>query len=601
MDKLLNWGKRQFYQIKKRILRLRLYQFLMITFHSIFSLAILIMVLISVIITGRITINNYVSYASQFLQDMQRNIESIMTNVEAYSRFILSEESIQLMLQTDSGDPAYNIRVRDAREEVTRLLLEQEYIESLSVYSMDGSGFTAGDGPSYSIDFSTWKSQDWYQDALDRKGNYLWGNAVFDGIRGRENRVIFCRVINKSDTMDGIGIMVCIMNSDYFFNMVEDVSETNIGNFYIYGEQGELFFGNLQTDENMHRQMERALAEMENTISSGRYGTYLITGYNEEHLGWKIICVGRLGTVLENQWAIFTVIILVFLLVIVLASYVYGRFAHGITRELQNLNEMMGRAEHQDFKEEIRIERIWEFVQLGEAYNRLMNRIDTLLNEVMQQKLNAKQAQLESLQAQINPHFLYNTLDCINWKAMTNHQMEISEMIQSLSMMFRFSLGNGEKEIELSKEIENVRNYLFLQKMRYEDNLVYLIDIPENVQKYRVMKFFLQPLVENSILHGLQPLTKKGYIGIAAEETDGVLIIQEWDNGIGIDEEQIARLLEGYTYDDNKKRQKHGIYNVNERLRLRYGEESALHFENRKKGGTKVTIRIRTEKLKLSV
>lgn len=168
--------------LKKWILGQRFYPLLMIIFNSIFFCAVLIMVLMSVVITGRITIHNRDSYASRFLQDMRQNITFVTTNVEAYSRFILSEESIQSMLLEDTASPTYKTLVRDARKEVTRLLMEQDYIESLSIYSLDGNGFTAGDGPSYSVDFSVWKEQDWYQEAFDKKGNYLWVHSSFDGI-----------------------------------------------------------------------------------------------------------------------------------------------------------------------------------------------------------------------------------------------------------------------------------------------------------------------------------------------------------------------------------------------------------------------------------
>ena len=162
-------------------------------------------------------------------------------------------------------------------------------------------------------------------------------------------------------------------------------------------------------------------------------------------MDWNYLCVGMVSAVLSSQWINILIVSLVSCLVIMIASYIYSRFSRGVTRELQCLNDIMERAEDQNFKEEIKIKRIDEFIQLGAAYNKLMNRIHVLINEVMREKLNAKQAQLENLQAQINPHFLYNTLDCISWKAMANDQTEIAEMIQCLSKMFRFSLGRGEK------------------------------------------------------------------------------------------------------------------------------------------------------------
>ena len=433
---------------------------------------------------------------------------------------------------------------------------------------------------------------------IQKKGNFIWVSSDFSGIREQKNKILFARVINKRDTVDGIGILMVVLDNEYLSKMVDSLSNPAIGEFYIYGGESELLFGPETENQEVQEFISEIKAAEKEEIDSKRNGKYFVTGCYDTHMEWNYLCVGMVSAVLSSQWINILIVALVTCFVIIIASYIYSRFSHGVTRELQNLNEIMGRAEDQNFKEEIKIRRIDEFIQLGDAYNRLINRIHILVNEVMREKLNAKQAQLENLQAQINPHFLYNTLDCISWKAMANDQTEIAEMIQCLSKMFRFSLGRGEKEIELSKEVENTRNYLLLQKKRFEDKLVYLIDIPESVMKYRVIKFFLQPLVENSILHGIQSKPEKGYIGISAEEEDRELVICVWDNGTGIDEKQVAVLLDGNTYDNSGKRHRHGIYNVNERLKMRYGEDSALRFENRKNGGTKVTIRIPVDKLR---
>ncbi|MFR6273586.1 MAG: sensor histidine kinase [Blautia sp.] len=502
------------------------------------------------------------------------------------------------MLTAEHQNPSYNNILQQAKEEITRLIMEQDYIESLSVFDLNGNGFTVGDSPSYISNLSVWKKQSWYSDVIQKKGNFIWVSSDFSGIREQKNKILFARVINKRDTVDGIGILMVVLDNEYLSKMVDSLSNPAIGEFYIYGGESELLFGPETENQEVQEFISEIKAAEKEEIDSKRNGKYFVTGCYDTHMEWNYLCVGMVSAVLSSQWINILIVALVTCFVIIIASYIYSRFSHGVTRELQNLNEIMGRAEDQNFKEEIKIRRIDEFIQLGDAYNRLINRIHILVNEVMREKLNAKQAQLENLQAQINPHFLYNTLDCISWKAMANDQTEIAEMIQCLSKMFRFSLGRGEKEIELSKEVENTRNYLLLQKRRFEDKLVYLIDIPESVMKYRVIKFFLQPLVENSILHGIQSKPEKGYIGISAGEEDRELVICVWDNGTGIDEKQVAVLLDGNTYDNSGKRHRHGIYNVNERLKMRYGEDSALRFENRKNGGTKVTIRIPVEKLR---
>ncbi len=581
--------------IKNWFFNLGLYQTLMVTFCCIFFPAILVILLTSAVITGKIAMKNYNSYAIQFLDDLSRNMEYITTDIETKSRFILAEDAVQSMLSAQEGDRDYNDFYRRGKEELTRLILEQDYIESLSVYNFSGNGFTVGDSPSYLNDSSMWMEQEWYQDMLDKRGGYIWQYCDIDGISEKESRLILGRVINKTDTMEGLGFMIFVLDNHYIEKLVSDLSSATIGSFYIINDKYQLLF----SPEEEGNPLYFSLKETDESKSSDtvKNGKFLITRSDFMHLDWSFICVGDILTVLSNQWINFCIILLATLCIMIAAAFVYSKLSHSVTKEIQRLNSVMENAEKKNFKEEIRIERIQEFIQLSSAYNRLTKRIHILINQVMKEKLNTKQAQLENLQAQINPHFLYNTLDCINWKAMVNGQEEISQMIQSLSRMFRFSLGKGEKEVNLEKEVENVRNYLLLQKKRFEDKLIYLIDVPEEVMEYKVIKFFLQPLVENSILHGIQARTEKGYVGITAKVEDELLVISIWDNGVGIDKEYIEKILEGNSVGENKKFYGHGIYNVNERLKMRYGTISALHFENRKSGGTKVTIRIPLDKM----
>lgn len=585
-------------RLKEKVRRLKLHQILMLTFSGIFITAIVVIVMTSVVITGKISTRNYSSYSSQLLAELRRNLEYITNDVETKSRYIISDASIQDLLLSEASGAEYNNAVRKPKEEIIRLIMEQDYIESVSVYDFQGRGFTVGTAPSYVTEYAVLEAQNWYPDLLEMKGKYLWTNSPFVGISMQKNRVVFGRAVNERDTLSPIGMLIITLDNEYLNKLVDDLSSLELGNFFIANEENEIMFG----AENVTEQETATIGEL--TLKSSRLenfqkeGGYYVTSSYVSHLSWNLLCLVDQSVVMNSQIVNSFIILLVSVIVLLVSFFIYNYYARAVTRTLGELNEVMERAEDQDFREEIKIRNIYEFIQLGDAYNRLMNRIHKLINEVLQEKLNAKQAQLESLQAQVNPHFLYNTLDCINWKAMTNEQVEISEMIQGLSQMFRFSLGTGENDVTLLQEVDNVRNYLMLQKKRYEERLVYLIDIPDSVMNYRVMKFLLQPLVENSILHGIGPKDTKGYVSITAEETEEVLCISVMDNGVGVDMEQITAILSGNTYESGRKRQRHGIYIVNERLKMRYGEESALHFSNRPGGGTKVWAKIAVDKLK---
>lgn len=584
-------------KLKRWYSKLKLSQALKLTFNIIFLLAVLAIVVTTMAVTGRITQSNYTTYVSQLLRGLSTNIEYITNDVQTMSLYVLSDGDVQNVLETDRSSENYDTYVQTARAEANRLIMERDYVESVSVYSFEGNGFTAGGIPSYISDFLNWKEQDWFEEMIEKEGKYIWVDSSFSSVKGEEDRIIFGRVINRKDTQEGIGILLFMLDNEYLSDMVNRYSEPSIGDFYIVGRSEKVLFGPEEGQILPDDLLVRTDISGKKGIQSSRTGNYYLTDCYIPHMDWNLFCVGKSANVLQSQWINMLIIFAVTVIVIFLAAYIYSKLSRVITRELGVLNKAMERAESNNFKEEIKIRRIYEFIQLGEAYNSLIRRMNVLVNEVMREKLNTKQAQLENLQAQINPHFLYNTLNCINWKAMENGQTEISEMIQSMSRMFRFSLGKGENRVELEKELDNIRDYLHLQKKRFEDKLIYLIDVEESLLKCRVIKFFLQPLVENSILHGVGQKSGTGHVGISANKMEGTLVICVWDNGVGIDKEKIDKLLAGDTYEDNQKRHKHGIYNVNERLKMNYGEESALCFENRKAGGTKVTIRIPMDKV----
>jgi len=215
------------------------------------------------------------------------------------------------------------------------------------------------------------------------------------------------------------------------------------------------------------------------------------------------------------------------------------------------------------------------------------------VEEVQKQK---RRAELKALQAQINPHFLYNTLNTITWQAADKGMSDICMMAGSLGGFFRLSLSKGVEIISLADETEHVRCYLNIQQIRYQDKLKYTIEVPEEMNEYRVLKLILQPLVENSIYHGIKEKRQSGEIRVTAERAEkgqtAVLLLKVWDNGAGISEEQLESMNENLRNGRHKSGDGYGIYNVNERIMLNYGKEFGLSYESREGEYTCATLTI---------
>lgn len=204
------------------------------------------------------------------------------------------------------------------------------------------------------------------------------------------------------------------------------------------------------------------------------------------------------------------------------------------------------------------------------------------VEEVQKQK---RRAELKALQAQINPHFLYNTLNTITWQAADKGLDDISMMAGSLGRFFRLSLSKGAEIISLADEIEHVRCYLSIQQVRYQDKLKYTIKVPEEMKEYRVLKLILQPLVENSIYHGIKEKRQGGEICVTAQrirrETGKVLLLKVWDNGVGISPKVLTQMNDNLRNGRHSSSDGYGIYNVNERIMLYYGKEFGLSYESK--------------------
>lgn len=227
---------------------------------------------------------------------------------------------------------------------------------------------------------------------------------------------------------------------------------------------------------------------------------------------------------------------------------------------------------------------------LGKVFNQMLTDIKNLINKVYKIETLKRNEELKVLQSQINPHFLYNTLDTIQWKALEYNAFEVADMITSLSVFFRISLSDGKEFITIYDEVDHVRNYLEIQKVRYKDKINYSIDVENSIEHYLVPKLIVQPLVENSIYHGLKLQKHKGLVNINISSKDGFLFIKVLDNGLGMNDENLTTLRKNLS--ESIESDHYGLYNINERLKLAFGEKYSIKIESKFKTGTQVLLKI---------
>jgi len=265
-------------------------------------------------------------------------------------------------------------------------------------------------------------------------------------------------------------------------------------------------------------------------------------------------------------------------------------FSNSITRRVNRLTLRMKNIRHGNIPsvmEEIGTDEISVLIQ---SYNFMIDEMKRFSE--LQYKLgqDVKNAELKALQAQINPHFLYNTLELINWIALKNSVPEIADIARNLARFYKLSLSKGNDKISIKDEISHVETYVNLQNFRFKNSITLELSIDECIKQYNIPKLILQPIVENSILHGiLEKIDKSGTIHISGTLQGKYMLIIIEDNGVGMDQDSITRLLDANA---SKEIQGYGIANVNERIKLYYGNECGLTFQSIQGQGTSVTVKI---------
>ena len=229
---------------------------------------------------------------------------------------------------------------------------------------------------------------------------------------------------------------------------------------------------------------------------------------------------------------------------------------------------------------------------LSTSLNSMIDKINELLSQVTTEQIRLRKAEFELLQSQINPHFLYNTLDAIVWLAESGEKEKVVSTVSSLSNFFRASLNQGKDIVTIKEDIGHVRSYLEIQHVRYQDILDYEIIVPEEIYPYLIPKITVQPLVENALYHGIKNKRGKGKITISGEKKEDHVILSITDNGLGITEDRLKVVLNNINNRSESEKTTYGLYNVNERIRLDFGEEYGINIDSEYGKGTTVSIKL---------
>ena len=353
-------------------------------------------------------------------------------------------------------------------------------------------------------------------------------------------------------------------------------------------------------------QLEDRVNEIEDNLPYGSYdknmqllemGVYMLTEdiaeQSQEYIYYETLHVQEIQQQLELQERMAIVVSLSLLgMILGLGLILSRRITKSVTEPIQKLCNETERVARGDFTSGPKIESGDELAILTGSFDHMKGEIGRLIEDIRQEQNQRRVMELQLLQEQINPHFLYNTLDTIVWLAEGGQNREVVDMVTSLSEFFRTTLSGGKDFITIKEEMGHIESYLQIQKIRYQDILDYEVALDKSLEEYRILKLTLQPLVENALYHGIKNKRGKGMIRIDGEMEDSDCILRITDNGRGMTPERLGQVREGIRNRNACETEIYGLYNVNERIRLNFGEKYGITITSTYGEGTCVTVRL---------
>lgn len=513
----------------------------------------------------------------QIVSDVAKSIDSYITEMESIS------DTITKLLATE---PVENLNKR-------AVVFLRDDIETIAVFDETKNAVFCTDSRKLRDDIDLTR-QSWFTGVIVQKTDYLLSAPHVQRLfRGDYPWVITLTrgVTWKQDGVTHNGIVMVDMN----FNRIRGLCTRdmeNSGYLYVVGTDGSIIYHPMQQmiyagvvpkEYKTTLELKDGSSEIANDGEELTVAVKTLTGAS-----WKVIGVSTLkgldtyGSGLKSY--IMTAVFFLSLALFGASVMVSKSIVHPLRQLVVLMGSVSGGGEDICAPEK----GVYEVRRLSLSFNKMVLRIRQLLNQVKKEQEQLRRSELKALYSQINPHFLYNTLDSVVWLAQSGDEKTVIHMVMALAKFFRMSLSGGRESITAEEELQQVENYLIIQQLRFDNAFTYQISCEEEIKKAITPKIVLQPLVENAIVHGLGGLSELGEIIVTAQKQDEFLLFEVRDNGCGIPPEKLEHVLD--TSPDSPSG--FGLKNVHERIRLVCGSEYGLELESDPDEGTTVRVRL---------
>lgn len=405
------------------------------------------------------------------------------------------------------------------------------------------------------------------------------------------------KIYNNSNLKDVIGYAVCDIDSKVIRSIMEKYSTDKTMFMWLQpsGDRPAVSIGSLEgKDVEYYNEISAKIQ----TTSSGDVAKLLTTSKRvffqvpQKKYNMDAYSLMPRSLLVQNQKALTKNLIFIALIMIIAAAILTILVSRGLTKPLDKLMQTIERIKGGETHLRVDVHNKDEVGILGQSFNEMLDQMEVLISQEYETKLLLNRAEYKALQAQINPHFLYNTLDTMSSIAQIQNCPEVSGLSQSLSNIFRYSLDMKNPFSTVAKEIVHLKNYIYVMNVRMRDNVKYTFDIDETVLQDTVPRISIQPLVENALNHGLRNTRGEKEIVVCAQVREGNLWISVQDNGVGMDAAKVNEILEKNDINLVEKGSSIGLNNINARMKMLYGREYGIHVESEVGKGTRIYLKI---------
>lgn len=579
------------------------------------SMILSFMVLISIIVlcislaSYNYTINDFenlsIGYTTQLLGEINSSIDAYIDNMKNMATVVVENQDVRRLM-------SYYNRYNNTKLTLLQVAEQHALVENAAMH-MKMIANTRSDITNIALvskyrdivlsdqtkkvnAYSGYNITDWFLKPLSYKNEIFVSPSHVQSLIQDEYKwvISISKAVLDPETAEVTGTMVIDLNYRSIESICENVNMEQTGYIYlmdtkknlIYHPQQQLIYSGVKSED-----FAKVLGmEAGQSYAVSDSGDKIYIRNISETTGWIAVGVINTNNLIRDRGGVIRFYILMAYIAIVLAAIIAVMISTTITRPIKTLENTMHKVEQGDFTVQSDIVLKNEIGHLSNSFNSMIQQIRRLMENVVANEEEKRKSEIMALQAQINPHFLYNTLDTIIWMSASGKNDEVVEVTSALAHLFRTSISQGDRLVELHVEISNIKSYLTIQKMRYKDKLNYQILVSPEVEHMMTPKLILQPIVENAVYHGIKQSENGGEIDIIATFSDEMLVIIVEDSGVGMTREQMERIFEPRQEDGRGI----GVLNVHNRIKLVFGEQYGLEYQNREGGGTRVILRMPT-------